>query len=214
MRFRKHLNEGIFDKIFGGGKGRTSDLTNDDIWNIARYEEERQDDEKLLKAINDPRFYTMKDNLGNTPFHILVEKINLNDHDDRVFNILYTHPQIAKVKNKRGDTPLHVLADRYGKDKHPDIQNLYRHKYISSVKNNAGQTPLHILAEKGCKDIKYADGFDSIKDNINGETPLHYLARYIARHGTKEDIEEFKHYPGIRKVKSKIGATPAIILGI
>ena len=197
MRFKKHLNEGIFDKIFGKGKDKEEKSTVSDYLIQNVLEGTYIHPESDIKAIKDIKFYTMELEGGKKPVHEYLAKKDIVGSQKepgfkQLMDALLENPNFSNALDGYKDTPLHILAAKVPLNSSLAYKVLY-HKAATNL-NSWHVSPLHILAHRGWKYILSVKESAIVKDD-EGNTPAHYLALYMRQHKqiTKEDIEDFKN---------------------
>jgi len=214
MRFKKHLNEGIFDKIFGKNKEEKSDLREDIIWDIL--DEKNIFPDSHMKFVKDPKPYTMKLPEGQTAIHEYLAKASFKKAvDDPGFEEfmeeILKNPNLLKALDRNNNTPLHIIALKIPLTSRVAYSVVYHQG--ATMLNNSGVSPLHILGLRGFKGILKRQESTTLKGYL-GNTPAHYLAYYLShvKYASKSEIEDFISRLHGQQPRNDDGHTPADVL--
>ena len=214
MRFKKHLNEGIFDKIFGKGKQKDASITEEDIMTVL--DDRDVQPERDIRIIKDPKFINMRLSYGATPFHLYLATRDITQAADNpkyieLLNTIFSHPEFNTARDKDGNTPAHIIAFVVPYRTKPAVDLVY--SSMARIQNNVGVTPLHIFARRGFDYVVDSQYFYRLKDD-GGNTPAHYYARYKYKNGlaSESEVEELKRSLQGKRIENNGGYTPIDVM--
>jgi ankyrin repeat protein len=141
--------------------------------------------ELLLKSGADPN---LKNKTGDTVLHVMARKNRLEEINFKAIEMLIKHGADINVKNNSGNTALNVLMFKGWNDENPE--EIETNKRIGKIFAEAGanysvcdtkkQNYLHhVCSSKISKaqiEFLLEKGVDPNVQNINGDTPLHFIA--------------------------------------
>ena len=128
--------------------------------------------------------------------------------------LLMHEPVLSKSVSEEGDTPLHIAA-REGLENL--IPLLIQHGAELEHKNGNGNTALHeaICANdyEAVKALLQAGADANAKDNLDGNTPLHFLSNWGSREESDKIAMLLRNYGADAQLLNKLGEPPKIYDG-
>ena len=170
------------------GYGRTP------LFLAVRDNEEPEVTEKLLESESNPN---LRDSEGRTPLHMVVLSRKDKDIVKGIMKHLFEHGADVGARDEEGDTPLHAAAWWARKE---IVDYLLEKDADPFALGRYDASPLHAAAAGSADSsvIKLLHPYNRFVLDEDGETPLHWAARWNAREEMVEELLELGYDLGQR----------------